>query len=121
MRVDEIPAFATIVARPQRSRRRTRSPLSSTSRPCKRVIWTVDHSAAERALDGRERSLRLRSIRAARLRHVGTSAAPFAAERLGAFADKIDGVKARHQIVGHADHDSGFAVTADTDDCDNAG
>ena len=71
-------------------------------------------------LDRGKRSISLGAIGAAGLRHVGPSAAAFAAERLGAFAHKIDGVVSRHEIVGDADDDAGLAIAGDADDGDDA-
>ena len=49
------------------------------------------------------------------MRHIGTPAATLAAQRLGAFADEIDGVEARHEVVRDADNDSGFAIAGYAD------
>src|SRR5262249_39186812 len=48
-------------------------------------------------------------------------AAALAAQRLGAFAGKIDGVESRYEIVGDTDHNSRLAVGTDADDGDHAG
>src|SRR5262249_60654770 len=72
-------------------------------------------------LDCRDRGLRFRAVRPAGLRHVGSAAAALAAKRLGAFAGKIDRVKARYEIIGDADHNSGLAVGGNADDPDPAG
>ena len=81
----------------------------------------LDQIPPERRLDRLERGIGLGAVRAAGLRHVGPAAAALAAERLGALAHQIDGVEARGEIGGDADHDAGLAVVGDADDRDDAG
>src|SRR5262249_57975877 len=54
------------------------------------------------------------------LRHVGPAAATFAAEHIRGFADEIDGIKSRGEIIGDADDDAGFAIRRHADDGDHA-
>ncbi len=77
--------------------------------------------AREAGFDGFERVAGLGAVGAAGLRHVGTSAAALAAERLGARLDEIDGAPCLDEIVGHADREARLAVLGDADDRDDAG
>ena len=73
----------------------------------------------DRALDGGDGGFGLGGVGAAGLGHVGAAAAAFAAERRRGDANEIDGVEARSQIVGDADHDAGLAVFAERNDGDD--
>src|SRR2546429_9525874 len=85
-----------------------------------RMFQTLS-AAAERAGDRSERRVGLPATGAAGLRHVGASAAAFAAQRFRAFLDEIDGRVTCREIGGHADDEAGFAFLRHADDCDDAG
>src|SRR4029077_15912564 len=60
------------------------------------------------------------SVGTAGLRHVGASAAAFAAQSFGTEAHEIDRADARREIVRHTDHERCFAV-CNGDECPHAG
>src|SRR6266566_838037 len=68
-----------------------------------------------------ERGVCLGAVRTASLRHVRAPPAPFAAERLGAFAHQVDGGEAGGQVSRDADHDAGLALLCDANDGDDTG
>src|SRR4051794_37878459 len=78
---------------------------------------TVARSRAQRGLDGRERRVGFGAVRAARLRHVGTSAA-LPAKHFPALAHEIDCAKARSEIVGNAHNNARLAIFRDADQRD---
>src|SRR5262245_17914979 len=71
---------------------------------CASALWLMlrrardTHSSPERGDNGGECRIGLGAVGAAGLRHVGASAAAFAAQKLGTFLDKIDGREARGEI-----------------------
>src|SRR3954452_16138610 len=96
------------------------SPAHKTSVQ-RRTGNTSVKSAAKRRDDRGERGLGLRSVRPARLRHVGTAAAAFPAERRCCRLHQVDSIEAGGQIVGHTHHDAGLAFAGDADQRHNAG
>ena len=89
-------------------------------RPSAANCFQPQLSATKRRHDGGERGVRLGAVRPASLRHVGPAAATFAAEHIRGFADEIDGIKSRGEIIGDADDDAGFAIRRHADDGDHA-
>src|SRR5712691_7043389 len=71
--------------------------------------------------DGFERGFGFAAVGPARLRHVGTTAAALAAQRLGALFHEHDRIEARGQIGSDADHDTGPALLMYPDAGDDAG
>src|SRR4051794_32908347 len=87
----------------------------------RRTADTSVKSAAKGRDDCGERSLGLRTVRTARLRHVGAPAAAFPAERRCCCLDEVDSIEAGGQIIGHTHHDAGLAFVGDADQRDHAG
>src|SRR3954447_19626475 len=87
----------------------------------RRTADTSVKSAAKGRDDCGGRSLGLRTVRPARLRHVGAPAAAFPAERRCCCLDEVDSIEARREVVGDADHDAGPAFAGDADQRDHPG
>jgi len=77
------------------------------------------HGGAETRLDCLQRGVGLRTIRAARLRHVGAATAAFAAQRRRTRLDEINRVPGLEQILGYTDREPCLAVVGDADNGDN--